>query len=235
MFGIDPLTAATLLILAGSSGGPSCVMPKPTEINVIPRSEEVVYDYTQTLADLQRHESGTINPYSFQGTTIHKGFAENPIRLETRISLDYAPVPRYNALCLWYDKIEITMNITPRVTIAREIYEDRCMHKAVLEHEMKHVKEARRVANAFARMIGAEVHEALKQRGFIAGPVAGANGPHIQGRMQKVVHQIIEHQTRKMEIDYIERQSAIDSLEEYERVSALCPPDGGKKRRNRRR
>jgi len=221
VFGIDPLTASALLILA-SGGNPLCQMPKSAEINVIPKSHDVVYDYSKSLADLQGTETGTINPYGFGGISIHQGFAHNPVQVSTKVSLDFKQLQGYPAACVWYDKIDIIMTITPKVTIAREIKKDRCRGKAVLEHEMKHVMVARIIANKYAKAIGRKVYDGLKQRGFIAGPVELENMQATADRMQKTVYQIIEHQNRKMEIDYIEMQEEVDSLEEYERVSDIC-------------
>ncbi len=223
MFGIDPLTASTLMILAASGNSSVCTMPKPAEITVIPRAEETKYDYSQSMADLQAYSMDTIDPYGFHGVSATQGFMKGRIKLIPEVELDYKPLPRYGAVCLWYDSITISIELDPTIVIASEVYDDACMRKAVLEHEEKHVRIERVIANKYSKIMGRKVYDALAQRGFLVGPVRQEDAQSIIGRMQKTVFQIVEHEYKKMDLERTEKQRDLDSLDEYQSVSSKCP------------
>ncbi len=222
MFGFDPLTAGSLLILA-ASGQSLCQMPKSTEINVIPKTLDIEYDYSRSLVDMQAEHVDTIDPYSFHDVTVTQGFMKGAIKMQPRVKLAQQFFGRQNAMCLWYDTVDISIEIDPSIVIASEIRKDRCLHAAVLEHEMKHVDADRRIVNKYAKIMGQKVYSALKQRGFIAGPVRPEAAQAVATKMQNVVFQTLEHEYKRMNLERTEVQAEIDSLEEYERVNALCP------------
>ncbi|MEZ5815010.1 MAG: hypothetical protein R3E13_09900 [Alphaproteobacteria bacterium] len=222
MLPIDPLMTGTLLIAAASSAG-LCQIPQAAEIAVVPRTEELVIDESRTHTQLQGQTIDTINPYSYDSITHTNGFMQGQITLRSEVSLDYKQAPYMNAFCLWYEKVTIDLHITPKIVIAKEVATDKCMYKAVLEHEMKHVEADRKIVNKYAKTIGRKVFDGLEQRGFVTGPVAPGNTQVVSDRMKKTVSQLIQFEYKKMEIERAEAQQAIDSLEEYQRVQAQCP------------
>lgn len=222
MIPFDPLTLSSLMVLAASNAQ-ICNMPKPTAINVMPKTSEVVIDTSQSLQALQQTEVDTINPYGFHGKSYTKGYATSPAQLKYNVKLGQKYLPQYDAFCLWYDEINIEILLEPQITIAAEVAKDKCQYKAVLEHEMKHVKTTRIVVNKYTQSMGQKVYDGLKQRGFLVGPVPQLQGQQTFDRMQKTVNQIVDFEWRKMQIEHEEEQQAVDSLEEYERVSSLCP------------
>ena len=222
MFGLDPLTTGALLILA-TSNNKLCQMPAPTKINVKPSTQKVEYDFSKSLKELQATQADTINPYGFSGISHTLGYARGAVRTEMHVKLGSRYLPRHNALCVWYDEVNVSFKIDPTITIAKEVMADRCKGKVVKEHELKHVKVDRKIVNKYAKIIGKKLYEGLKSRGFIAGPVRVEDEDAVATRMHRTVHQIVEHQTKRMDLDRAEAQQAVDSLEEYERVAKLCP------------
>jgi len=222
MLPFDPLTIGSLLVMA-SSAPSACQIPKAAEISVVPKTQELVIDTSRSAASLQGQSIDTINPYGYNSTTHTNGFMEGQISMRSEVSLDYKQALRMNAFCLWYDKVKIEIEITPKIVIAKEVAADRCMYKAVLEHEMKHINADRIIVNKYAQTFGKKVFDGLQQRGFIAGPIAPEDTEQISNRMKKTVGQLVELEYKKMEIERSEAQQAIDNLEEYKRVQALCP------------
>ena len=222
MFGVDPLTTGALLILAASNNQ-ICQMPQPTKINVKPTAQKVEFDYSKSLKELQATQTDTINPYDFTGISHTLGFARGAIQTEVRVKLGQQYLPRYKAVCVWYEEVNIGFKIDPEITIAKEVAADRCKGKAVKEHELKHVKADRRIVNKYAKIIGKKVYNDLKARGFVAGPVRVSDTEVVSERMQRTVLQIVEREGKRMDLDRADAQQAVDSLEEYERVGKLCP------------
>ncbi len=221
MFGIDPITVASLMILAGNSV--SCPNPPTTKINIIPHTEKVKYDYKQSLKEIQEYSTDTVDPYGFHGTTITQGFMSGEIGLDHKVTLGQVTNSRRGYSCIWYKDITINITIDPTIVIAKELYNDRCMRKAILDHELKHVRVDRKIVNKYANLIGAKLMSELKTRGFSAGPMHIKDTVIASKKMQRVVNQIIELEYKKLSIDRQESQRAVDNLEEYKSVDNKCP------------
>lgn len=226
MFGIDPITISSMLIL---TAGAQCPQRKPTEINVIPRTEKVRYDTKQTLKQIQRYSTDTVDPYGFHGQAITQAFMRGQIGLQQKIR--FGTSVRGGIGCVWYDTIIVEIDITPEIVIAKELYRDACMRKAIIGHELKHVKVDRQVVNKYAKTMGAKLFQALKSRGFSAGPFRAERMPEVQAKMQRVVKQILELEYQKLGIERQERQREVDTLEEYESVDDQCPHFDKKKQK----
>ncbi|MBI1301358.1 MAG: hypothetical protein GC137_06835 [Alphaproteobacteria bacterium] len=228
MFGLDPLSLSTFLILAGNTV--TCPSHEPTKINIIPRTEKVKYDYSQTLKQIQSYSIDTVDPYGFHGTTVTQGFMKGEIKLSQKMKFGQIVNSAVGYACVWYQDITIELHIDPTIVIAKELYDDPCMRNAILGHELKHVKVDRQVVNKYAKTMGQALLKGLKSRGFEAGPMAIHDVQKVTGKMQKVVGQLLELEYQKMAIERQERQREVDSLEEYESVDDKCPAFETKKK-----
>ncbi len=228
MFGIDPLTVASLLVLAGNSV--SCPTHEPTKINIIPHTEEVKYDSSQTLKKIQTYSTDTVDPYGFHGTTITQGFMMGQVGLSHKTSFGQVNNAKYGYACIWYKDITVNIKIDPTIVIAKELYRDRCMRKAIIGHELKHVRVDREIVNKYAKSMGNKLVAALRSR-FSAGPMRIEDIPNTSKKMQRVVSQILDLEYQKLGIERQERQRAVDNLEEYESVDDKCPAFEKKKKK----
>lgn len=209
------------MILAGANT--TCPTQEATKINIIPRTEKVKYDYRQTLKQIQNYSTDTVDPYGFHGQTVTQGFMKGQIDLRHKVQFGQITHPKYKISCLWYNEITVEINIDPTIVIAKELYQDRCMRKAILGHELKHVRVDREIVNKYAKSMGQKLLKALKSRGFAAGPFETERMNEIMVKMQTVVKQILELEYKKMGIERQERQREVDTLEEYNSVDDKCP------------
>lgn len=223
-FGLVKMTVAALFLLATSPAhAQKCVLPKPTEIIVKPASQDVRLYAHKSLKEMQSISTDTIDPHSFGGVSVMQGFAKTGIRMTGRAELDYEQLPGQYAACVWYDKVVVNFEMDPAIHIAKEVYADPCMRRAVYDHEMKHVMTDRKIINQYSNIIANKLYTELKKRGFIVGPVPGDQMQQVANRMNDTVGQIINHEYKRLELDRMDAQRAVDSIEEYERVSGLCP------------
>ncbi len=132
-------------------------------------------------------------------------------------------IPQYGISCMWYDEINVTIKVDPTIVIAKEIYHDPCMRNAVIGHELKHVQVDRIIVNKYAKIIGQKLMTELKSRGFTAGPFASEREEEVRAKMGRVVQQIVDHESEKMNLERREMQRNVDTLEEYESVDDQCP------------
>lgn len=224
MFGFDPLTGSALLILAAGSPADMCgTQRSPTKLNIVPRTASVVYDYSQSLKKIQSYATDTVDPYAYHGTTVTQGFMKGSIETKYTIKFKSLEIPKYKAACLFYDEIKVELNIEPTIVIAKELTRDRCLKKAIIEHELKHVRVDREIVNKYAKLVGKKLLADLKSRGFMAGPFPSDRTGEISNKMKQVVSQILELEFQKMTLERKENQRAVDNLEEYESVNAKCP------------
>ncbi len=221
MFGIDPVTITSMLVLAGYK--PECPTHEPTKINITPISEKIKYDVSQSLKELQQYDMDTVDPYGFHGTSITRAFMNGSVGLSYEMTFASQPIPEYKISCQWYDQINVKIEVAPTIVVAKEIYHDPCMRKAVIGHELKHVQVDRVIVNKYAKIIGQKLFSELSSRGFTAGPFASEREEEIRNKMMHVVSQIIDLEQEKMNIERREQQRAVDTLKEYERVDDQCP------------
>lgn len=221
MFGIDPLTLSSLLVLASANA--QCPKQEPTQINVIPRTEKVKTDHSQSLKKIQTYGIDTIDPYSFHNQVITQAFMRGSIELKQDIKYGQSTNSRFGTSCVWYKEINVELFIDPEIVIARELYRDPCMRKAIIGHEMKHVRVDRVIVNKYAKIMGKKIYDAVKSRGFMVGPVHISRAQGVANKMGHVVFQILELEYKKLGIERTEAQREVDSLEEYESVDDKCP------------
>lgn len=199
-----------------------CPLVKPAQINVVPATQKVKYDYSKTLAQLQQTEVDTINPYGFSGVTSVNAYMKGTVAIKPQVRIGSQTNTRLRASCLWYDSIDVRIEIAPTIVIGKEIYYDPCLKRVTLDHEMKHVNVDRQIVNKYAKIIGQKIYSAIEARGFRTPPVPSEHVPAMNDRMSKVIAQVVELEHNKMQLERMEAQQAIDSLEEYERINKLC-------------
>lgn len=223
MFGFDPLTVSAVMVLASAGAGGPCSMAQPAKIHVTPSTQDVNFVTNMTLAQMQNQKTDTINPHSFNGVSVTQGYAEGAISIKASVSLDAAKLHGVPAACLWYKQINVGFDIEPNVYIAKEVYQDLCMRKAVMAHEMKHVNTDKKVVNSFSQHIGQKLYSELKTRGLVVGPVPLDQVQSVADRMKQTALQIIEMEQTRFTLLRRDAQAQIDTKEEYDRVAAQCP------------
>ncbi|MCB9996591.1 MAG: hypothetical protein H6869_09165 [Rhodospirillales bacterium] len=222
MFGFDAATVAGLLILAGNTM--LCSVPAAPAISVVPTTAPVAYEFNLTSEELGRFKSNTVNPYDPGTDTATGGLRHDRPAIKTRVQWGIQQDPARQTACLWYDKIEVTIELSPKIYIASERTKDSVCRDAIIDHELKHVDVDRDVINKYAMDIGLAVKDAVDG--------AGAMGPYNYHQLDTVKKQLVGHITAAVESkklllhqEMARRQAGVDSLEEYERVSKIC---GGK-------
>lgn len=222
MLPFDPLSVSTLLILASGAGAACGDLPR-TAINVTPSASETKLVTARDLEQLQDIETDTVDPYGIHANTLTQGLMKGLVSIQPQITMDYKQLPGRNEVCIWYESIDIKIHIDPEIHIAQEVYNDRCMRNAVVEHENKHVTVDRRIVNQYARRIGQVINGTLTKEGFSDGPMSFAQAERRVKEMQILVVDLVRELHDEMQATRRVEQQKIDTLEEYEYVSKKCP------------
>lgn len=228
MFGFETIAMTGLLTLA-SAAEIKCTVPKAPVISINPVSRPVKYDFSRSSKQLTGQKSNTVSPYAPDADTTTGGLRHDQPTMKFGVQWGYVEYPTEKAVCLWYDSVTVDIELKPQIFIAKEYSKGPC-RDAILEHERKHVVVDREVMNKYAQEIGAAIQEAINQ--------AGALGPYNLDELETIQKQLVEHvqsavSSRELILtkEMRARQQTVDSLEEYERVNAICQPEMLKKRR----
>lgn len=209
--------------LNAAAGGVACSVPKAPAITVTPYTEQIRYDFSRGTADLGAMKSDTVNPYGPGVDTATGGLRQDSADTQVGVRLGYQQYST-GPTCLWYDSINVTIHLAPKVYVAKEYGTGVC-HEAILGHERHHVQVDREVINQYVQSMGAAIRDVVNRTGPI-GPVDKADISKVQDDMSSRIKKAILAQKDMMEKDMRRRQAAVDSLQEYERVAKICRASG---------
>ena len=168
MFGLE-FAAIGLLHLA-TAPQMDCSPQKALTIDVIPRQDPVLYDYTKTTSEINEIGKGAYSAYGadhdrveLRGLTVGKQTLEHNIEFyfEKREDLDLA--------CLQVRHVKIIMDYKPTVYVSSKYEQGTPIFEKVLEHEMEHVRITQDLLYEYAAIMERRLKNALK-RGYSLGP-----------------------------------------------------------------
>jgi hypothetical protein len=218
MIGIETIAMTGLLTLASAGAAQiECHVPQAPQIDVVPKTAPTAYDYSKTTAELTEIKTSTVSPYGGHSEQLTFGLHEGHMKLSYQAGIGGMTYPDLDLACLHYSNVKITLELNPVIYVVREMRPGTCAHKAVLEHEKKHVRVDRDIANKYAREIGLAVQKAVNDIGAV-GPFNIHEMENRQKMMQDHISSTISALQLKLFLEQSRRQQDVDSLEEYERV-----------------
>lgn len=197
-----------------------CKVPKPPVIQVLPKTADIRYDYSQTAEQLTARGSNTVNPYAANLDTTTGGLRSDSAKISSNIKMGTQTWPSLNVGCIWYDSIIVNIALSPVIYIAKEYQQEPC-RSAITEHELRHVSVDREVMNKYAMEIGRAIQAAVNRAGAL-GPFNAPEMSTHQDRLIKHVQSAIDSQQLMLEKEMRQRQAQVDSVQEYQRVSNIC-------------
>lgn len=197
-----------------------CQLNQAPVINIMPNTKEIQYDFDKSATQLSMLKANTISPYGLGVDQITGGLRHDMPTMETRMKFYTLYDPNTGSICMSYDTINVSIELQPTIYIAREFNKGKCGEE-VLEHEKKHVAVDRQIINKYARLMGIAVQDAVNEAGAI-GPFAESRLPDIQQMMVDHINSALQSVKLSMQTEMDRLQQQVDTLEEYERVSAFC-------------
>lgn len=221
MLGLDllALSFSGYLTMAQAAGGCSA-QGRPT-VNVTAATKDVRYDFRRTKAQLSQMDIDTISPYAHNHNTFVGGLMSGQIEVQSSVNLAWSENGRTRKSCFWYDKVNIHLEIDPTILVAREFPRGSCKHNAIIEHENKHIAVDRIIVKKYRKIMEDYINNVVRTvDGF--GPVPSGQIPRIKKKMGEYMEKAVTKVTQSMYAERRQRQQAIDSKAEYDRVAALC-------------
>ncbi len=199
-----------------------CTLKKTPEISIVASDTQVNYDHTKSQSQLDNFETHTVSPYAKNVQTHVGGLMSGEVSISQNLRMMQETFPSFNAGCLFVDKISVSIHVAPTVYIAREYPKQGCMYAAIMEHEKKHIAVDREIVNKYTRIVGEAIDKVLKEIGYAHGPYPAQNLPAEQQKIHSVLQILLKQYSDAMSAERQKRQQAVDTLQEYERVQALC-------------
>src|SRR5260221_7842457 len=194
---------------AGAAGG--CSRPRPT-INLSRELRRPVLDNTLPRPALQGILPGG------EGTTtegLYTGRLTGAVTRKTGIQGTAGDV------CVRVDRIDVQITIAPRtIYIARGRRPGSCGYNVVLEHERKHEAVDDDVVIAHLPIIRQALETAATMAGTLVVPAYQRQ--EAVDRLTKAISDAFDRAITQLTAEQARRQAAVDTPQEYARVSAAC-------------
>ena len=198
-----------------------CQQAPLPKINIVMTSKQVQYDFSRSKRELKGFNIDTKSPYDSNAHTEVGGLMNGEISVNSQVSFGYLQDTNSGQACYWYDTIDVKMHIDPTILIAKEHAKGTCEHSAILEHEMKHIYTDREIVKKYVPIIQSALSKAVVDIG-----IGGPKDMRDQARYQKQINDYIAREVKninpKLNTERRQRQQAIDSRQEYDRVAAMC-------------
>ncbi|MEM9469679.1 MAG: hypothetical protein AAF988_05910 [Pseudomonadota bacterium] len=231
MFGLE-IAAVGLLHLASSERKTTadfiksqveCRAKVPPKVRIKPTKAKIQYDFTKSKEDLKNFDIDTVSPYGPGHETHVGGLMRGEIQMKKETSFLQETYAHLGYGCFYVGEIDVGIHMEPTIFVANEHKKGTCKHRVILEHEKKHVREDQLIVNKYAGLVGKEIKSFLKAEGYSYGPFKISELEKWQKDMQEALGALVIAQNDAMNKERRKRQQAIDSLEEYERISKACP------------
>lgn len=192
------------------------------------KAHPVTINHVMSRAKLKSFNVDSKSPFKEENQNlIHvNGLMRGTIDLKTNIAIAWQRTMEDDMNCLWYQNVEVTMSLDPIIYIAREIPQGSCLYGEVLKHEMRHLETDMEVMEDYRMILQDRIDWFLKQA-EVEGPYRVNVVPQARKNMSHEFDQLIKEVHTQLQAERIRRQSAIDTLEEYNRVARICPGDVG--------
>jgi hypothetical protein len=218
------MTGLSAMVMAGmatyASMPASCKAFPPPVVKVHYETSPVRYDYSKSVEELSAIKSDTADPYGPGAHTYTEGLRADRPTIETRSSEKMITYPLQGLFCIGYDTIDVTVRLKPTIYIANRWRPGRC-RDAILAHEERHVKVDHEVMDDFVPRVRAMIHSAVKKVGTM-GPLHLEEEDTAENFMTRNIQVAVDEEIKVLHAKITERQSHVDTLAEYQRVSRIC-------------
>lgn len=219
----DTSTAATGIIAAGLTVCP--VHPIP-EVEVHFAAQKPFY--SEDISSRQLTEQSLQDPDStishHQGWSVDSTTAR---QISHKFRLNFTTrSDKSGNTCLYFSHATFAITYYPAIFIAREALDKKCYADVVRAHEMQHVAIDIKSIQEYLPHIKSDMLLYLRSLGYQGfGPMKPQAAQLKQQELQKQVMQATIPMIEKLRVAIRERQSAIDTPENFLREQAKCPED----------
>lgn len=209
--------ALLLMAAISTAQAQDCPPPRAPQVELVVDDPPVTQDFSQPFAALHRRTGA--RPPDPRGGQLHLGLTIVGLAFNSEINFEMTS--GLAGVCLRPRTIRLTLRHSlHQVMIASEVPRGSCLFQEVLAHEMRHVAVNRQTLATYAP----RVREAAVQ--WAAGAVArGGDAQMLAVSLRDQLGAAVKPVLDRLNATRRSQQAAVDSPEEYRRLSASCFAD----------
>lgn len=212
---------AKLLAGSGVTGCQKLEAPPILTLNFNNKQPRATHNFDHT--QLGKFVSSTQFSHRPDEVFVTGGITESNITDNLRMDYREAINPITGTMCVSVSNIQVDIDYAPIVHIAVNFPEGSCQYGQTWQHELRHVNTDIIALNESMETIRATLVSAATRLPVI-GPIPGAEEQKAQQELAAPIADVLKGAFDAMDKIRMTRQQAIDTREEYLRISRACPP-----------
>lgn len=213
----------TLLLFLMPASAMACALaPAHPVINISTKETPVEFDLSQSVEQLNVMQIDTKSPFPSHYHTDVGGVMSGQVALEHAVKFEKEHLGEQS--CVSIKEINIEISISPTIYIASDFHDQACWFKQIFMHEAKHVEVDRAIMQKYAvQMTDAMNLLMMEPQDYSTGWMDAAALDTAQYDMRVGVEHALGVMFNKMMNERMEKQMAIDTVEEYAAIGRACP------------
>lgn len=200
----------------------TCAPQPPPEVDLQFQEAPPVIINNKSARELGNFKSDTVFSHGANEVFTTGGLTFSKISSGFRFGYKTLTDPESGQGCIWLDKISLTVEYAPKVYIASGFRPGSCRYGVTATHEQRHVDTDVVTLHEYVPRVKQAVADAASSLGA-QGPADKNGVARARDLFGSVLRTEMEKQLKEMERVRMMRQQAIDTRQEYLRLSKLCP------------
>jgi len=214
-----PLLASKAFVLAQMQACPAPLAAPVGEVYFAMEKPLYVTDApSSVLTASQRNNPNS--PIAKEGRWMVGGL--NDGRTEIQIRASYTTISDQSATCLYFNTVAMTIVYKPTIFIASDFAHQACRSHVIQRHEERHTAVDVKTFKEFVPKMKMDLLWYLRSTGAM-GPYTQDQIPAAQKQSFDALYAAGAKILAKLDKTRGDRQSAIDTIENYKQESGLCP------------
>jgi len=196
-------------------------LPQP-RIHIYATENRLLIDNTKNRQQLNSLSKTSLSPIYGREFPVVNGLTSSKIDISADTSFAIASNPILKKSCITAQEVSVNLVYSPTVYIYRNYRPNSCIYNEVMKHELQHVQVDRNALSAFKEYIKKATEYAIettKEAKPFNSTLLESKKIHIS----KSISTAVKFATNKMQEQLTSRQRQIDTREEYQRLSEVCP------------
>jgi len=215
------LTGLLVLVTLWTSEALGCDQVARPAVHISMKETPVEFDLSLPVAALNRMQHATPYPSNYHAEV--GGVMNGEITLNHKTAFTRETNASGDKVCVVMKVIEVELSFSPTIYIASDLQHKTCLFKEIFAHESQHVDIDRDVVRKYQAQMTDGMNMMLMMPGdYSSGWIDTAGADHAQDNMQAGIENALAVLFNKMMRERNERQLAIDTQQEYGRITRSC-------------
>lgn len=198
----------------------TCDPHAPPSVNFRFADKAPIFSSTRTTREL-RLMAPSVTGIDLSHFPVTSGLTQGKIETETSISFESQQLLSGD-YCLWPQEVDVTVHYQAQVYIAKQYPPDSCRFALTRQHELRHVAaDEETLAEYLPKLKETAIRTAAQA--FPAGPFTRAARDQARDAILEAVKDALAGEMDRLDRARQQRQQAIDTAQEYMRLSRACP------------